>query len=144
MLIIGIDEAGYGPKLGPLCHGYAALRCADGCERAPDLWKLLSPAVRRHPARNGAIAIDDSKKIFAAGRGLSHLVRGVNAFFDCVECADGTTDLFCRLLPDGDRKSLEEDPWAQPLAEAALALDEKRSSARKAAHRRLAPSLRQT
>lgn len=112
MLLIGIDEAGYGPKLGPLCHGYCALRCpdADG-GAAPDLWAALHPAVTRHPARNGGIAVDDSKKIHAAG-GVQLLARGVSAFLDCLP-QDPLADHYQALLPDADRARLEEDPWAR-------------------------------
>src|SRR5437762_217480 len=45
--IVGIDEAGYGPNLGPLVMTSVACRVPDGLADA-DLWSPLQSAVRRH------------------------------------------------------------------------------------------------
>lgn len=90
LILIGIDEAGYGPLLGPLCVGYAAVRVeawAPG-DPAPDLWAALSSSVCRAggrlPDARGRIAIDDSKRLKLPNAGarhpLTHLERGVHAF----------------------------------------------------------------
>jgi hypothetical protein len=87
LFIAGIDEAGYGPLLGPLCVGLAALRVDPWQEggRAPDLWTLLGQAVcRAGPDARGRVAIDDSKKLKLPNDGarhpLTHLERGVMSF----------------------------------------------------------------
>lgn len=46
MIIAGFDEAGYGPRLGPLVVAWTAFRVPDG-EREPSLWSELRSAVRR-------------------------------------------------------------------------------------------------
>ena len=84
MIYAGIDEAGYGPLLGPLCVGTCAFRVpgAGDAARAPDLWSLLSSGVCRKPkdARR-RVAVADSKKLKSAGKQpLVHLERGVLAF----------------------------------------------------------------
>ena len=87
MIYAGVDEAGYGPLLGPLCVGLSAFRLADAeigprGGGAPDLWELLSRGVCRKPkdARR-RVAIADSKKLKSGGKQpLIHLERGVLAF----------------------------------------------------------------
>ena len=77
--IVGVDEAGYGPNLGPFVMTSVACRVddarADGC-----LWQALRPAVRRAAdADDGRFAVDDSKAVYNTTRGLAALERGVLA-----------------------------------------------------------------
>jgi hypothetical protein len=77
--IFGIDEAGYGPNLGPF------VMAAVGCHlpqdpQQTDLWQLLRGAVRRHKERDdGRLLIEDSKVVYGGNRGLKALERGVLA-----------------------------------------------------------------
>jgi ribonuclease HII len=77
--IIGIDEAGYGPNLGPFVMTSVACRVPDA-EADRCLWRALSGAVRQggDPA-DGRLLIDDSKVVFSQTRGLLDLERGVHA-----------------------------------------------------------------
>lgn len=85
LVIVGIDEAGYGPLLGPLTVARAAFRIRDWqpSQPAPDLWKLLKPAACRKPSdKRGRVPFDDSKKLKRpndSGEPLTHLLRGVLA-----------------------------------------------------------------
>src|SRR5262245_8810770 len=79
--IAGIDEAGYGPNLGPFVMTAVVCRVRtippEGC-----LWSLLSAAVRRGgKAGKGdkRLVIDDSKVVHNGKRGLANLERGVFA-----------------------------------------------------------------
>jgi hypothetical protein len=74
--VVGIDEAGYGPNLGPLVQAAVALRLPDG---DPAGWTTLKGVVRRcgERAKKGdeRLLIDDSKKVYARG-GFEALERG--------------------------------------------------------------------
>ena len=50
--LIGIDEAGYGPNLGPFVMSATLFQVPDG--QGHNLWKPLRPAVRAlHPKAKG-------------------------------------------------------------------------------------------
>lgn len=82
LMYVGIDEAGYGPRLGPLCVGMSAFRVsgwAEG-EAAPDLWKRLGRVVCRDPAHAaaGRVPVNDSKRLKLA----NHRPEPVGAAMD--------------------------------------------------------------
>lgn len=76
MWIIGVDEAGYGPNLGPFVMTSVACCIGTPC-RDTDLWRLLRPAVRRGTDTDaGQFLVDDSKRVYTA-HGLAGLERNV-------------------------------------------------------------------
>ena len=77
MIIAGIDEAGYGPMLGPLVVSASVFRVPDGA--GANLWKQLAPLVVRKPV-DGRIAVNDSKKIYKRRKGLQTLEEGLLPF----------------------------------------------------------------
>ncbi len=93
-VIAGIDEAGYGPLLGPLVVAVAAfeidrpLAGDDPAERPPSLWaRLGSQVVRKEPPSGKKarltcrrLIVCDSKKLFAGRRGLDQLERTALCF----------------------------------------------------------------
>jgi hypothetical protein len=81
--LIGTDEAGYGPNLGPLVISATVWEVPDGVE-SDGLYGLLGACVRATPgpaAGNGraAVAIGDSKRLYQSGGGLRHLEQGLLA-----------------------------------------------------------------
>jgi ribonuclease HII len=90
--LVGIDEAGYGPNLGPLVMTAVACRVPDHAADA-DLWQLLSRGVRRHGERDdGRLVVADSKLVYSTARGLGHLEKTVLAVLR-------TGPLFARGVP---------------------------------------------
>lgn len=82
MIVAGIDEAGFGPVLGPLVVSATAFSVADELA-GTSLWELLSPVVvRKATKRATSLAIADSKELYKGlhgGGGLDRLERGVLA-----------------------------------------------------------------
>ena len=77
--IVGIDEAGYGPNLGPFVMSAVACR-VPGPWRAADLWKVFKKAARRHNEPPGSrFVVADSKLVYSPGKGLLELERSVHA-----------------------------------------------------------------
>lgn len=70
-LVVGIDEVGYGPKLGPLVVCAYAFRTADPSR---DLWKSLAPLVGR-AGQGRPLTVADSKQVYSPSRGLAPLER---------------------------------------------------------------------
>lgn len=79
IILAGIDEAGYGPLLGPLIVTAVVLECpADWAERS--LWDVLKASVCATPQdRKRRIPICDSKKLHRPGEGVARLERSALA-----------------------------------------------------------------
>jgi ribonuclease HII len=107
--IIGIDEAGYGPNLGPLVMTSVACRVPDRLAGA-DLWQLFSESVRRADDPNdGRILIDDSKLVYSPARGLQALERGVHAVPGL--CEQGDLDGWLATRCVEGHADLCDEPW---------------------------------
>ncbi len=111
-VLAGIDEAGYGPRLGPLVSSATAFRLpGDRCGPG-DLWETLSECVAR-PGRaaRGRLAVGDSKALYAGGD-ISRLERSLLAFLAAAGLtAGGAEELCAGLLSDNCRDSLAAHPW---------------------------------
>jgi hypothetical protein len=107
---VGIDEAGYGPNLGPLVMTAVV---AEGPEDArPDLWADLPATVARAGGPPETLWVDDSKKIYRAGLGLDRLEAASLATLAAAgwDALANLSDLLT-ALEAGSVEEIELDLW---------------------------------
>jgi hypothetical protein len=82
--VLGTDEAGYGPNLGPLVIAASLWETPDDIG-SEDLFARLGHVIDQRPDgdnvehRQPRVVIADSKSLYSSGRGLRHLERGLGA-----------------------------------------------------------------
>ena len=107
---IDIDEAGYGPNLGPLVMTSVACRTPEGVTQG-DLWKLLKSAVRRpHHKDDGRILVEDSKVLFGQASGIGALEKSVFAFLSPSLSPSPSLTLLVESLSPGS-SALRDEHW---------------------------------
>ena len=129
-LLIGMDEAGYGPNLGPLVVTVTAWD-VPGNPREFDLAAAMSDVVTSSPSRGGnRLHIADSKQVYSPSRGITRLERSVLCALNMCGLEPST---FCELRetlspPEHDCSDIEhwlDGPDLQlPTAEHATPFDE--------------------
>jgi len=111
---IGVDEAGYGPNLGPLVVAATCWRVDTGLNTsdAVDFYTLLEKSVSSSIAAD-RLAIADSKLVFKGGQGLRHLEEAVLA-----TSFASTAKLPCWNEPAGTEQAtcVPLAPWYQQAA----------------------------
>jgi ribonuclease HII len=113
--LIGTDEAGYGPNLGPLVISATVWQVPDNvC--GDELYERLARVICRTPREataNGSlrVAIADSKVLYAPGAGLRYLERGLWAALALLSRQPTTwADVWQALAPDA-AADLRTIPW---------------------------------
>ncbi len=112
--IIGTDEAGYGPNLGPLVISATLWRTA-GVPKLCDFYELLAPAVTRTRQASDTsmvgVTMADSKVLYRAGQGLGLLERGVLAAIESTGRGVRSWRGAWRALAPEAVPELELAPW---------------------------------
>lgn len=113
--ILGMDEAGYGPNLGPLAIGLTEWEVA-GSPHGVDLYDSLAPVFSPVRSRDpGRIHVADSKQVYSPSRGIASLESPVLAILQacgipCRDLQELLTQIAHESLPE-----LREAPWFNDL-----------------------------
>ena len=128
-IIVGIDEAGYGPLLGPLVVSSVAFNVPDD-KVSVSLWQLLEDAVcTSKKGSHGRILVNDSKKLHHSSGDYSLLARSViSCRAAAVESAaempipDNIADLLTLLNYDSF-SCFDAYPWYKEILNQKIAID---------------------
>jgi ribonuclease HII len=114
-IIVGIDENGYGPILGPLIVTSCVFSVPNPKD---DLWYSLKEAVsKKKRGLENRLLVTDSKKAFNQATGIKHLERTTLSFLDQLNLE---IDSFSRLLATVSmdaNSQLRKYPWYPKVAE---------------------------
>lgn len=112
--LVGTDEAGYGPNLGPLVISATVWETPDGVG-GENLFDRLSHVIAPRPDRVSAggpcVAMADSKTLYSPGHGLRHLERGLWAALGLLgHCPRTWRDVWLVLAPEAVQR-MPQIPW---------------------------------
>jgi len=111
VIIAGIDEAGYGPLLGPLVVSAVSIRI-DGGSNGNDLWGRFRIGRARDRGKPPAgVRVDDSKALHRGPHGFRLLEENVLPFLRCLGHPPRSfCDFLERFAPEATAP-LREYPW---------------------------------
>ncbi len=115
--VLGTDEAGYGPNLGPLCIAASAWEMPDD---APDdgLYDRLAAVVCAEPGKGcERLAIADSKALYKSGSSLELLERGVLTALACLDRLPRKWRTIWRALDAEALAQIDDAPWHEEFDE---------------------------
>lgn len=116
---VGIDEAGYGPTLGPLVMALTATGWPDDWEPWDDAWSSLSHLIQpvgsgRSRSKDARLIVGDSKKIKVLSGGHQRLGSPWRTLFHPDMPAEVSVDDFLVKVNCLGRDELMAEPWWRP------------------------------
>lgn len=111
--VFGMDEAGFGPNLGPLVITVTAWE-VPGAPAAFDFWSALDGAVSQTPVPAGEdckLHVADSKQVYTPARGLAPLEEAVLSLLSCRGCSPSTLGGLWSQLTAQTPGDIAAEPW---------------------------------
>jgi len=123
VVLVGIDEAGFGPILGPLVVSSSIFSLPHNLLTS-DLWQILSKSVSdRRKRLAGRLLITDSKKAYSRASGIRHLERTVLTVLKCLGKEPATLTELLELLCPSCLERLSGYPWYKDIGDYSLSTD---------------------
>jgi len=122
-VLVGIDEAGFGPILGPLVVS-STVFSVHRRHLESDLWQLLKKSVGISQKRlAGRLLVTDSKKTYTRKKGIKQLQRTVLSALSCLNEKPATLTELISVLCSDCSKRLSSYPWYQAMEDCELSAD---------------------
>ncbi len=123
VVLVGIDEAGFGPLLGPLVVSSSTFSLPNHL-LTTDLWQIFRRSVgNRRKRLAGRLLIADSKKAYSKALGIKHLERTVLTVLKCLGKEPTTLTELVELLCPDCLERLNNYPWYKEASSCYLSTD---------------------
>ncbi len=122
-ILVGIDEAGFGPILGPLVVSSSTFSLPRDLLKA-NLWKILRKSLSKTRKRlAGRLLVADSKKAYSRSIGTKHLERTVLAALQCLGKEPTTVTELASFLCPNCLERWNDYPWYADIGNHQLLID---------------------
>ncbi len=119
-VLVGIDEAGFGPILGPLVVSSSTFSLPREMLKE-DMWSILTKSLAPKRTRLvGRLLICDSKKAYSKSTGIKHLERTVLACLEALGKSPNTLADILTILCPTCLSRLSSYPWYQNITDRQL------------------------
>jgi ribonuclease HII len=117
MLLIATDEAGYGPKLGPLVVAAVVgrIECDLESVQSEQIASAFEPMTGPVVIDGKKVRVDDSKSVYKPGVGLTGLHHVVSASHHWCDNRLGDVVEMLRHVARGDQEDISAAPWLREI-----------------------------
>jgi ribonuclease HII len=111
-IIAGIDEAGYGPKIGPFVLSSVVMDIPAKHHNEANIWHIFEDAVSDKIRKRGnRIVVNDSKKVYSQKSGLRLLEETVLSFIWSTKGQITKFSDLLKILSNYNEKVFDKYPW---------------------------------